>query len=455
MIAAGGIPRGRLRTTDTRHKLLALFLVATGVLLVMTWLAWERTETLYDAIQSAGNRQRAILNAERSALQAQVHFKVQVQEWKNILLRGKDAALYDKYLEAFNQEFAQVEMHLADVRKSLVKAGLDMTSEVGAASAQLGTLKAEYLAAIVPYRGIAEQGGDAAAVVDVAVRGKDRAPTETIGRIAESLRVQADAVLAEQVRLEDERRHEGYQGVLGFLMLALLMMTCVDLVMFFWIARPLARLEHTISEIARTDDLTLQAEVRGHDEIGRMAAAFNRLTRMLCASREELRQLAFVDGLTKLPNRRLFMDRLQHGIQNSKRHSKHGAVLFIDLNKFKQLNDTHGHEAGDLLLIEVARRLCDVVRVSDTVARLGGDEFVVLIEDLDNQADVAQRNLTVLIDKLRHALAEDYVLGDIRHSGSASVGSTLFYGGNVSAEALLKRADAAMYEAKKGSSVLR
>ncbi|MBK7685759.1 MAG: diguanylate cyclase [Rhodocyclaceae bacterium] len=96
----------------------------------------------------------------------------------------------------------------------------------------------------------------------------------------------------------------------------------------------------------------------------------------------ELRHLSFHDALTQLPNRRLLLDRLKHAMQLSRRHNSHFALLFLDLNKFKQLNDTHGHEVGDHMLIEVARRLPLVVRDTDTVARLGGDEFVVLLEDL-------------------------------------------------------------------------
>lgn len=105
---------------------------------------------------------------------------------------------------------------------------------------------------------------------------------------------------------------------------------------------------------------------------------------------QEIEQLAFHDTLTSLPNRRLLVDRMETALAASQRNHRHGAVLFLDLDKFKYLNDSHGHEVGDLVLQEVARRLQQCVRAIDTVARLGGDEFVVLLQDLSAQADDAR-----------------------------------------------------------------
>jgi len=163
---------------------------------------------------------------------------------------------------------------------------------------------------------------------------------------------------------------------------------------------------------------------------------------------EELRQLALNDALTRLPNRRLFMDRLAHAVQASLRRNSHGAVLFIDLNKFKQLNDQHGHEAGDLLLMEVAHRLLLAARASDTVARLGGDEFVVLAEGLGEERGKAEAAAAVLAGKLQEALDAPYLLGSLLHHGSASIGVSVFVGGGSDAAAILREADAAMYRCK-------
>ncbi len=164
---------------------------------------------------------------------------------------------------------------------------------------------------------------------------------------------------------------------------------------------------------------------------------------------DELRQMAFQDALTGLPNRRLLLDRLNQAIRSSKRHGSHLAVIFIDLNRFKALNDTYGHDVGDKLLVIVAGRLQAMVRGSDTVARLGGDEFVVLSTDLGHGADEALRNATLIADKIRVALAEPCLIAAVQHPCSASVGVKLFTGDEADADGVLKQADAAMYADKK------
>lgn len=163
---------------------------------------------------------------------------------------------------------------------------------------------------------------------------------------------------------------------------------------------------------------------------------------------EEIRNLAFYDPLTQLPNRRLLMDRLQHLISVSQRNSSHSALLFLDLDNFKTLNDTRGHDAGDLLLIEAASRLQTCVRDSDTVARLGGDEFVVVLEELSEYRDVAIAQADKVGEKIREMLSLPYQIMDFEHHGSASVGICLFQGADNTVKDLFKRADTAMYEAK-------
>jgi len=165
---------------------------------------------------------------------------------------------------------------------------------------------------------------------------------------------------------------------------------------------------------------------------------------------KELRHLAFHDALTGLPNRRLLLDRLQQALRTSKRNISHVAVLFLDLNKFKQLNDTHGHDVGDQLLVEVANRLRQQVRDCDTVARIGGDEFVVLLEGLDEHSDNASEQTNVIAEKIITALGAEYRLGDIRYHGSVSVGIKTFLGDGADPDQILKEADEAMYKAKKG-----
>lgn len=164
----------------------------------------------------------------------------------------------------------------------------------------------------------------------------------------------------------------------------------------------------------------------------------------------ELRNLAFQDALTGLPNRRLFLDRLQQAMHASARSQSHLAILFIDLDHFKQVNDLYGHDAGDLLLRAVARALLDHVRQSDTVARLGGDEFVVILEQLGSDAARAQADAEAVASTLRLALNTEYALGEVRYQNAASIGIALCLGDQTSPAKVLNRADEAMYLIKHG-----
>jgi diguanylate cyclase (GGDEF)-like protein/PAS domain S-box-containing protein len=167
------------------------------------------------------------------------------------------------------------------------------------------------------------------------------------------------------------------------------------------------------------------------------------------AANDEIRNLAFYDPLTRLPNRRLLMDRLRQALGNSASTASGGALMFIDLDNFKTLNDTLGHHVGDLLLQQVAQRLQACVRHSDTVARLGGDEFVILVEGLSGHALLAAEQSETLATKILTALNQPYVLGNHNCHSTPSIGVTLFHDGEPQyASELLKRADIAMYEAK-------
>jgi len=165
-------------------------------------------------------------------------------------------------------------------------------------------------------------------------------------------------------------------------------------------------------------------------------------------SEQEIHQLAFYDPLTKLPNRRLLMDRLQQGLAISARSYRHGALLFLDMDHFKTINDTQGHAKGDQLLIEVARRLQSCVREGDTVARLGGDEFVVVLEELSGEAQEAATQTELVAEKIRMELDKTYLLDDYEFILTVSIGISLFFNHKEGAEDLLRHADVAMYQAK-------
>jgi len=164
---------------------------------------------------------------------------------------------------------------------------------------------------------------------------------------------------------------------------------------------------------------------------------------------EEIHRLAYYDPLTKLPNRRLLQDRLGQALVATTRNQLYGAILFLDIDNFKTLNDRHGHDAGDQLLVEVAERLRKTVREVDTLARLGGDEFVVLLEGLNVEADMAATYAKQVGEKLRDILAEPYSLNgnSYQFHCSASIGIAM-YRNMETVEELLGHADLAMYKAK-------
>ena len=171
---------------------------------------------------------------------------------------------------------------------------------------------------------------------------------------------------------------------------------------------------------------------------------------------EKIRRLAFYDPLTLLPNRRLMMDRLAQALPASTRSNAYGAVLFIDLDDFKTLNDTRGHDIGDELLVQVAQRLLHCVRETDTVSRFGGDEFVVMIEDLGTEERTAATQAELIGEKILAELNQPYRLDGFEYHSSSSIGVCLFHGGDLKIDELLKRADAAMYQSKRsGRNVLR
>ena len=174
------------------------------------------------------------------------------------------------------------------------------------------------------------------------------------------------------------------------------------------------------------------------------------------ASEREVQRLAFYDALTGLPNRMLLMDRMQQALASAERQRQGGALLFIDLDNFKTLNDTLGHDMGDLLLQHVAQRLGSCVRSIDTVARLGGDEFVVMIEQLSSEPAELARAARAVGEKILQLLSAPYLLAGYQYRSTPSIGIAPFDHGRTSVGELLKQADLAMYQAKTaGRSTLR
>ncbi|MBA3059331.1 MAG: EAL domain-containing protein [Rhodoferax sp.] len=211
-----------------------------------------------------------------------------------------------------------------------------------------------------------------------------------------------------------------YAGYASYALLGLVLLATV-LVLWNWLLRRQVALRTT--DIARE-----QAALR--------------------ASAQEINNLAFFDPLTQLPNRRMLLDRLPQSMASSTRSGHFCALLFIDLDDFKTLNDTLGHLQGDLLLQQVAQRLLSCVRDDDTVARLGGDEFVVLLEDLSESELLAATQAQGVAEKILEALSQPYELSTQSHRSTPSIGVTLFTGQRERMDDLLKRAELAMYQAK-------
>ena len=214
------------------------------------------------------------------------------------------------------------------------------------------------------------------------------------------------------------------------------------------------------SQFIRLDGSVMDVEVQGTAIDFDGQPAIHVLIRDISARKQmedQIRQLAFHDSLTHLPNRRLLRDRLEQLIRTNRRSGEWGAMIFLDLDNFKPLNDRYGHAVGDLLLIEAAARLTSCVRDLDTVSRFGGDEFVVVLAKLHADPDLARHDANGVAEKIRASLALPYTLQpkpegnetpSIAHCCSASLGVVLFSGEVMSVDDLLKWGDLAMYQAK-------
>jgi diguanylate cyclase (GGDEF)-like protein/PAS domain S-box-containing protein len=199
--------------------------------------------------------------------------------------------------------------------------------------------------------------------------------------------------------------------------------------------------------------ITAVTDITGH--VTHYVAAFSDLSEHKDAQ-AAIHRLAFYDPLTDLPNRRLLNDRIELAMSMSARNRCHCALMLIDLDNFKVINDTKGHGIGDQLLIEVAKRLKASVRQGDSVARLGGDEFVVMLEDLDLIESKAAVQAECVGENIMKILNQPYILGGHEHHSSPSVGINLFVGADLTSEEVMKHADVAMYEAKHaGRNTLR
>ncbi len=212
-----------------------------------------------------------------------------------------------------------------------------------------------------------------------------------------------------------------------------------------WLLRPLYRAAKLADRMTQGELPLRPLPVEHPDEVGHLTAAFNRLLGKLSDKQAELEAMAFHDALTGLPNRKLLVDRMEQALARAKRNRTRVALLFLDLDGFKVINDTHGHEAGDEALRQIARRLSELVRQADTLARLGGDEFVLLAPDIEDPLDGPVR---ALADKCVAAIARPIEWKGTAYTLEVSIGIAVSSPG-ADPDSLLAAADKAMYEAKR------
>ena len=287
--------------------------------------------------------------------------------------------------------------------------------------------------------------------------------TTGVQGISESVDQWADS-LDEQ---ENQTRRHYYAVVLGIFLLMLAAVAVMSALLITRVLRPLGKLQQAVRAVAN-GDVSVRSATGTADEFGELSQAFDQMAvdlvrtlREEVAERkqmeEQVREMAFSDPLTGLPNRRMLMDRLEQALVTASRLGHQDALLFIDLDNFKALNDTLGHDKGDALLRQIATRLKACVRDGDTVARLGGDEFVVMLQALSDEPLEAAKQVHIVATKILRVLGQNYELDGHGHHSSASIGCTLF--GGLPREKLeepLKRAELAMYQAKAaGRGALR
>ena len=195
--------------------------------------------------------------------------------------------------------------------------------------------------------------------------------------------------------------------------------------------------------------LNVMAVEDGENRVTHFIASFVDLSEIQ-TTEQRIHHLAYYDGLTQLPNRELMLDRLQQALMSSERKQSYGAVLLIDLDDFKNINDVLGHALGDAMLAHVSERLRDGLYPCDTLARVGGDEFVVVLEGLDSRESTAASRAELVAQRLLQSMAMPFDLSGHRCHSSASIGVALFCGMGVESAALISRAETAMYRAKQG-----
>lgn len=291
-----------------------------------------------------------------------------------------------------------------------------------------------------------------------ALRSLDYAGAQHLADTARTLYERASPDIQALTDLQFELAHATYEAgiqrhaqtrqlALGALLASMALLGFLGAMLIRSIVRPLQQVSAVFRKIA-AGQLDSPIVVEGKDEISTLLFELRAMQSRLATNEKAIHELAYFDPLTHLPNRRLLRDRIQRALDASGQDDQHRAVLLLDLDNFKTINDTLGHEVGDQYLVEMACRFREVARAPHSVARIGGDEFVVLMDDLPTAEAQALAQADTLARQLLASAARPCLLQGQMHHGSASIGICLFRRGNASIHELLKRSDTAMYQAK-------
>ncbi len=364
--------------------------------------------TLHHNVVVLSSKEVQVVNAHH----AQTAFNRQMREWQDLLLHANNSQDRQTYLNSFMRVEEDVRNAIVAMRDSAL--GEHDESSVTSLQSVLDLhqdLGKRYRDALYKFR--STQGGSAAVQIDRIVNGLDRSLSARLAQISEDIELEYKGLSARVVASQSS----DIENVQARVELNLIAITLLILIEALFILRAVHKSTHDLNKLVDESEKTVY-------------------------------DLAYYDTLTKLPNRRLFQDRLEHAIRLSNRSNRFRALMYLDMDNFKTLNDSQGHGMGDLLLAEVAKRLLLCARESDTVARLGGDEFVVLLGELNENEQSATEQVSVIAEKISKALSQPYYLNQIIYNTSASIGVTMFRDSGITLEDVHKRADAAMYQAK-------
>lgn len=400
------------KTRRNKYALLLGLVVFPCVLLIGLYQLYRNIDNLETAIHHNSvvltNKEAQVVNVHH----AQTAFFLQMQAWRNVMSYGHDAQGMQTNLGGFLHQEAQVRKQLdtlyADARTAHAEdkaAGLKTVLD----SHQL--LGKRYRDALAKY--ILAKDNPAKFQIDQILNGADRSFSERLAQMSEEIEQEYNGLAARVVATQSA----DIEDVQGRVELNLVVITVLILLEALLVLRIVNKSTRALNKLARDSEKTVM-------------------------------QLAYTDPLTALPNRRLFQDRLEQAIMLPNFKNQYRALMFLDMDNFKILNDTRGHGMGDLLLKEVAKRIKRSVRESDTVARMGGDEFVVLMSELGENEQSAFERSSMIAEKVSKILSQPYHLDQFVYNCSASIGVTLFRGDEISIEDVHKRADAAMYQAK-------